>query len=378
MFQTIDPRDRELARLLVHHSVRARQSDLVYIQCIGADTLGLGAALVEEVTAVGAAPYLQFTEPEIQRAYIAATGRESLARLAEFEAVQMKNTTCYIGIRGGDNVFETADVPQEKMDAYRSILYRPVHLELRVKKTRWCVLRYPNSSMAQLSKTSRAGFADFYYKVCCVDYAQMDRAVQPLKALMEKTDAVHIKGAGTDLRFSIKDIPVVPCTGSHNIPDGECFTAPVKDSINGVIRYNAPTVESGFGFEDITLTFKDGKIVDAKAADAAQTKKLNEVLDQDPGARFVGEFAVGFNPHILHPMRDILFDEKIAGSIHMAMGQCYEDASNGNDSALHWDLVHIQRPDYGGGELWFDNTLVRKDGLFVVDALKGLNPEAFG
>src|SRR5581483_3412957 len=203
--------------------------------------------------------------------------------------------------------------------------------------------------------------------------AKMSRAMQPLKQMMEKTDEVRLKGPNdTDLTFSIKDIPAIPCDGNRNIPDGEVFTAPVRDSVNGVIHFNAPTIYRGVTHNDIRLTFKNGKIVDATST---ASDKLNEVLDSDPGARYVGEFAIGFNPYCTKPMKDILFDEKIAGSIHFTPGACYDEASNGNKSDIHWDMVMRQTPDVGGGEIKFDGKLVRKDGIFVVDELKGLNPE---
>ncbi len=379
MLGPIDPRDVQLADVLVNYSVAAKPGDLVYIECIGADTMRLGAALVEATTRAGAAPYLHYTDHEIQRRMIMEADECSLKRLGAFEKIQMEDTQCYIGIRGSDNIFERSDIPREQSDLYSKLVYRPVHLDIRVNKTRWCVLRYPNASMAQLAQKSTAGFAEFYYRVCCVDYARMAEAAKPLKDLMARTDRVRLVSPGTELAFSIKDIPVVPCCGNHNIPDGECFTAPVRDSINGVVQFNTPTVEgnSQQPFDNIRLEFKDGKVVDARGANAEQTRKLNEVLDRDEGSRFVGEFAVGFNPGVLEPMRDILFDEKICGSFHMALGNAYEDAFNGNRSALHWDLVCIQRPEYGGGEIWFDDVLIRKDGIFVLDELRGLNPDAY-
>jgi len=280
----------------------------------------------------------------------------------------------YVGLRGAPNRFELADVPREKMDIYTKNIRIPVHLEERVKNTRWCVLRFPNSSMAQLAETSREAFAEYYYRVCTVDYAAMQKAIEPLREWMEKTDHVEIRGPQTQLEFSIKDIPVVPCYGSHNIPDGECFTAPVRDSVNGTVLFNTQTIWEDAPYANMHLTFKDGKIVEAKADNEDQTRRLNAVLDQDEGARYVGEYSLAFNPQILHPMKDILFDEKIAGSLHMAMGNAYEnEADNGNRSGLHWDMVCIQRPEYGGGEIYFDGELIRKDGVFVPESLAGLN-----
>ena len=239
-------------------------------------------------------------------------------------------------------------------------------------KTRWVVLRYPNAAMAQLSGTSVEAFEDFYFQVCNLDYSKMAKAMESLVAYMNRTDKVRLVGPGTDLTFSIKDIPAIPCAGNMNIPDGEVYTAPVRDSVNGTLTYNTPSLYQGFTYENISLEFKDGKIVKATAND---TERINQVFDMDEGARYIGEFAIGVNPYVLHPMKDILFDEKICGSIHFTPGNCYDDAYNGNKSAIHWDLVLIQRPEYGGGEIYFDDVLIRKDGRFVVPELECLNPE---
>jgi len=280
----------------------------------------------------------------------------------------MTRADAYIGVRGSDNPFDMSDIDGKKVEAHQKLFYRPVHLEERVKRTRWVVLRYPNNAMAQLAETSQEKFEDFYFEVCCADYAKMSKAQDKLKALMDATDKVQIKAPGTDLTFSIKDISIVKCDGERNIPDGEVYTAPVRDSINGTIAYNTPSLYHGNLYEKINFTFENGKIV--KATCAGDDKKLNEILDTDEGARFVGEFAIGVNPFILHPMKDTLFDEKIAGSFHFTPGQCYDEAPNGNQSTIHWDLVLIQRADYGGGEMFFDDKLIRKDGVFVDDDLE--------
>lgn len=377
MYGPIDSRDRELAKLIVNYSVHAQKGDLVMIEAVGEQTLGLAAACLKEAARLNAAPYLVFVEPRIQREYLFEAGEPSMKRLGEFEKAQMENVDCYIGIRGADNIFETADVPSDKLDLHMKHVRQPVHLDIRVNRTRWCVMRYPNPAMAQLASRSTADFADFYYSVCLVDYLKMAEAAAPLAALMKRTDKVSITGPGTELEFSIKDVPVVPCCGNHNIPDGECFTAPVRDSINGTVQFNTPTAESGSPYENIRLKFEKGQVVEAEAGNKEQTARLEKVLNRDEGARYIGEFAVGFNPLVRVPMRDILFDEKIAGSFHMALGNAYGDADNGNRSSLHWDLVCIQRPEYGGGEICFDDVLIRRDGEFVLEELAGLNPEAY-
>lgn len=294
-------------------------------------------------------------------------------QIAEIERAQMEKMQCYIGARGNHNVSELSDVPSANQRIFESTVWKQVHHQVRIKKTRWVVLRWPTSSMAQLAEMSTEAFEEFYFNVCTLDYAKMSRAMQPLKAMMEATDQVHLKGPGeTDLTFSIKGIPAVACDGKLNIPDGEVFTAPVRNSINGVIRFNCPTMYRGATHNDVRLVFREGKVVEATSTN---TEKLREILYSDEGASYVGEFAIGFNPYCTRAMKDILFDEKIAGSIHLTPGACYDEASNGNKSDIHWDLVMRQTPDVGGGEMWFDGKLVRKDGRFVVKELEGLNPE---
>jgi aminopeptidase len=282
----------------------------------------------------------------------------------------MKQMDAYIAVRGGDNISEMADVPSDRIQLVSKKL-KPA-LDHRVKQTRWCILRWPSPSMAQQAAMSTEQFENFFFDVCTLDYSKMQPGMKALKELMESSDLVEIKGPGTDLRFSIKGIPAISCGGTHNIPDGEVFTAPVKNSVQGVLSYNAPSIYQGTAFDSLRLEFKDGKAVNATANN---TQRLNHILDSDAGARYIGEFALGFNPHILHPMRDVLFDEKIAGSFHFTPGQCYEQADNGNKSQVHWDMVCVQREDYGGGTIHFDGKLIRENGRFVPKALQALNPE---
>lgn len=282
----------------------------------------------------------------------------------------MKGMQAYIAVRGSENNSELSDVPAEKLNMYSSVL-QPV-LDYRVNETKWVVLRYPNNAMAQLAGTSLEKFENFYFDVCTLDYRKMADAMDPLVDLMNRTDKVRVKGPGTDITFSIKDIPAVKCCGERNIPDGEVYSAPVKDSMNGIISYNTPSEEQGFTYENIVFEIKDGKITKATSND---NDRINKLLDTDDGSRYFGEFALGVNPYILHPMKDTLFDEKICGSFHLTPGASYEDAPNGNRSSVHWDLVMIQREDYGGGEIYFDDRLIRKDGLFVLPELKCLDPK---
>ncbi len=368
-FLMADPRYAKLATLLTSFSTKLVDGDKVLI-----DAFDIPAEMVVELVRaarhLGAVPLVQIHQARIAREIAMGATEDQLDFSSSHELARMKKMQAYIAIRGGHNITELSDVPPEQMKLV-SRKMKPV-LDWRVKKTRWCVLRWPTPSMAQLAGMSSEAFEDFFFNVCTLDYHKMVPGMRALKELMDKTDHVEIRGPGTELDFSIKGIPAVMCGGSHNIPDGEVFTAPVKDSVRGHVTFNAPTIYQGTAFDSVRLGFQDGKIVDATANN---TEKLNQILDSDAGARFIGEFSLAFNPHILHPMRDILFDEKIRGSFHFTPGQCYEETENGNRSQVHWDMVNIQREDYGGGTIRFDGKLIREQGRFIPKALQGLNPE---
>ncbi len=370
----MDERIKTLAGNLVNYSCQVKPGDKVYLHYTGESTKPLAKALVRAVYEAGGLPFLHCTDSQLLRLQLMECTKEQMELAAEVDGLEMSKMDCYIAVRGSDNVSELSDVPADRMALYEKYYVTPVHHGIRVPKTRWVVLRYPNDAMAQLCGTSTESFEDFYFRVCNLDYSRLAAAMEPLVALMEHTDKVRLVGPGTDLTFSIQGIPAIPCAGRMNIPDGEVYTAPVRGSVNGTLRYNVPSVFQGFTYEDICLRFKDGRIVEAEAND---TERINRVFDTDEGARYVGEFAIGVNPYILKPMKDTLFDEKIMGSIHFTPGNCYDDAPNGNSSSIHWDLVWIQRPEYGGGEIWFDDVLIRKDGRFVLPKLLGLNPENF-
>jgi aminopeptidase len=329
--------------------------------------------LVRQAAALGAVPAVTTKQNTVLRELYCTATEESMSLAGEVERYRMERMDAYVGVRGSLNIGEFGDVPSERMKLYQRHWWHPVHSELRVRQTRWVVLRWPTPSMAQAAGMSTESFENFYFDVCTMDYAAMERACQPLVDRMQRADRVHILGPGTDVTFSIRSIPAIPCFGKRNIPDGECFTAPVRDSIEGTLTFNAPTIYQGVGFENVKLSLVAGRIVEATSSN---TRRLNEILDSDEGARYVGEWSFGFNPHILSPMKDILFDEKIAGSFHFTPGNAYDIADNGNRSEVHWDMVMIQRAEWGGGEIWFDNELIRKDGLFVPEDLTGLNPES--
>jgi aminopeptidase len=366
-----DPRFTKLANLLINYSCRVKKGDRVLIEVTDVPD-EMGIELLRAVREAGGIPLIDLRHSRVTREVLRGTDDNHATFVRDLELARMKKIQCYIAIRGADNMSENSDVPSNRMSLYSKII-RPV-LDWRVNKTRWVVLRWPTPSMAQSAGMSTEAFEKLYFDVCTMDYRKMAKAMIPLWKRMKSANRVHIKSPGTDLTFSIKGIGAKMCEGLLNIPDGEVFSCPVKDSVNGVIQYNTPTIYSGTKFENVRLEFKDGKIIKATSSN---TKRLNEILDTDPGARYIGEFAIGFNPYITNPMCDILFDEKIAGSLHFTPGQAYGIADNGNRSAVHWDMVLIQRKEWGGGEIWFDGELIRKDGMFVTKDLEAVESTEF-
>ncbi|MGG1630251.1 aminopeptidase [Rossellomorea sp. NRS-1567] len=365
-----DPRLERLAEVLLTHSLKLVEGEKLFIMGEHS-TKPLVKEVLQKAYEMGVIPYYELGDQELLRIMATHAKPEQMILQNKWNMEKYQDIDAFLNISSEANDAEMSEVPAEQWQLLMPHMKESNDYLIQNKK--WALLNYPNPSLAQKAKMSYDTFFDYLLEVCTVDYKQMEEAQKPLKELMDKTDKVRITGEGTDLTFSIKDIPSVMCFGERNIPDGEVYTAPVKDSVNGTITYNTPTLYRGFSFNNVSLTFENGKILKATAD---KTKELNDILDTDEGARFIGEFALGVNPKINEPMLDILFDEKINGSFHFTPGQAYEGADNGNRSSVHWDMVCIQRPEYDGGEIYFDDVLIRKDGLFVVEELKGLNPDA--
>jgi aminopeptidase len=370
-----DQRNEVLANILLTYSVDLQPGEKIMLEIRGQETLELAKEIIKQATQLGGVPFWYYNDSSVTRRFVQGASEAQVEAFGQLHLKLMKEFDAWLGLYAPDNPFEFADVEADQMALYSRLYADPVQLKERVRNTKWCLLTFPTNSMAQLGEMSKEAYEDLYYNVCCLNYAKMSQAMDHLVELMERADRVRIAGPGTDLSFSIEGLPVVKCDGKENIPDGEVFTAPVRDSINGHITFNTPALERGFLFNDIRLEFEAGKVVDASCQ--GRTDKLNEILDTDEGARYTGEFALGVNPFIHRVMNDALFDEKIAGSLHLALGQCGRETPNGNDSAIHWDIVLMQTEEYGGGELYFDGELIRKDGKFVDQELEqSLSAEA--
>ncbi|QDV33641.1 aminopeptidase [Tautonia plasticadhaerens] len=369
-----DPRWDTLSETLLRHSTRLKAGETLLIECIDLEDDTLARLLVRKASRMGATALIDLKRASIIREQLKEATEAQLRAWADAESYRMDRVQAYIALRGSQNISELADVPPDRMNLYNEHFMTPVHFQRRIKNTRWCVLRLPGPGMAQQAGMSTEAFEDFYFEACNVDYPRLGRALRPLADRMEAAREVHITGPETDLRFSIEGIPVVPCAGEMNIPDGEVFTAPVRDSIEGQIRFNAPTIYQGAAYDGIRLVFERGKIVEA-SCEAGDSERLNRIFRADEGASYVGEWSLGCNPKVQKPMRDILFDEKIAGSFHLTPGNAYDEADNGNRSKIHWDLVQIQTPEFGGGTVSFDGEPIRVDGKFVDEELSPLDPE---
>jgi aminopeptidase len=371
-----DPRFTKLAKTLVQHSMQVKPGDKVLVEAFDIPT-DFTVEFIDVIVKAGGLPLVSTYHQPVLRAMFKHATEAQMKTLGKVEKLRMQSVDCYAGLRGSHNIAEMSDVPKDRMEIYEKHWWNEVHSKIRVPKTRWVVLRWPTPSMAQNAGMSTEAFEDFYFDVCAgVNYGKMAKAAEPLADLMRKTDKVEIKGPGeTHLTFSIKGIGAEPCNGDRNIPDGECYSCPTLDSCEGVVKFNAETLYRGTVFNGIRLVMKKGKVVEATADSKQATEKLNDILDADKGARYIGEWSLGYNPLVTKPMRDILFDEKIAGSFHFTPGKAYEGVGNGNKSQIHWDMVCIQRPEFGGGTIEFDGKLVRKDGLFVPKILQGLNPD---
>lgn len=370
-----DQRNETLAGILLTYSLGLHSGEKLMIDVRGQDTLELAKEIIRQATELGGIPFLYYNDPSLTRVWIQGASEEQFEVFGQLHLKLMKEMDAWLCLHGPDNPFDLADVDGRQLQLYQRLYAEPVHLQERVRNTKWCILDYPTNSMAQLAERSKEAFEDFYYDVCCLDYARMSEAMDRLVEIMEHTDVVRILSPGTDLTFSIKSMPAVKCDGKENIPDGEVFTAPVRDSVNGQITFNIPALERGLLFNNIRLEFREGRVVDASCQ--GDTDPLNEILDTDQGARYVGEFALGVNPMITRPMKDTLFDEKLAGSLHLALGRCGRETPNGNESAIHWDIVLVQTEERGGGEVYFDGELIRRDGRFVDQELEeSLSAEA--
>ncbi len=369
----MDPRIEKAAKTILHHSVRAQTGDKVLIHAVDRGD-ALVEALVKEAYDSKLVPFVELERTDVRRAILEGATGEQLAMMAKPSADLMTQMDCYVNIDAEENSSEFSNVSQDQMSLYTQ--YYRSQINAARKNLRWVSLTYPTVGMAQNADMSLSEFSDYYFQLMGMDYDKLEAAMLPMAERMRAADQVRIVAPGTDLTVSLKGFTALIAAGEHNLPDGEIASTPVRDSMNGTISFNIPSMHNGFLFKDIKLTFKDGKVVEAEAND---TERFLKEISLDEGCRYIGEFSMGTNPYVNNPVHDTLFDEKMWGSMHMALGACYNfpGRDNNNRSCIHWDLILNHRPEYGGGEVWLDGELVRKDGLYVPKELQCLNPDQY-
>jgi len=373
-----DPRDVKLAELLVNYSIDLKKGENVYLLTDSVETLPLFLEVYKKIISVGGYPYPHILlDPHLSAEafdyiWMKYASEEQLHHFSEIKYHEMKAMHAYIRIGGPANKQHLAGISRERI-ALRQKVTKPI-LDERLRK-KWVVTRYPTPSMAQAANMSTEDFINFYYNACLIDWQQQEQLQEKIKNVFEKGKIIRIIGENTDLRFSIEHRKVIKCYGKckHladlgiwegcNMPDGEIYIAPVENSAEGYIKYTYPYNKEGEIISGIFFRFEHGKIVEYKAEVNQEALKI--MLETDEGAKRIGEFGIGTNDGIQRFVNDVLFDEKIAGTVHVTPGNAYEGSGGLNKSAVHADIVKDLRKEYGGGEIQVDGETVQKDGKWT-------------
>jgi len=357
----MDPRIREHAETIVDHSVDIQEGDRVVIQ-LPSEAEDLAVALHELCGERGASPIWIAHSQRASRAYLRNGGTEY--ETPDHQQALYEETDAFIIARGGANVTETSDVPPENNAAYRRAV-KPVQEE-RLSK-RWCLTQFPTSGHAQLAGMSTEAYQNFVWDAVSLDWdAQREFQAEMVDRLDGADEVRIVAGDETDLTFSIAGNETLNDYGEKNLPGGEVFTAPVADSVEGSVYFDIPLYRQGREIKDVRLTFEDGEVVDHSAAVGEDL--LTEILDTDDGARRIGEFGVGMNRAIDQVTYNMLFDEKIGDTIHLAVGSAYKETvgedNERNESAEHVDMIVDMSQD---SKIELDGEVVQQDGTFVFE-----------
>ncbi len=355
----VDPRVRKLAEILVDYSTKVKKGDRVLIDA-DVDAHPLILEVYKLCLQRGAYPRVKIRYPGLAYIFFKYASAEQVRYFPEVEYYEIKHTDVYIRIRAPRNLRELESVDPTKISERMKVL-KPI-LDWRVDKTRWVVVDYPTPALAQEAGMSMEEYEDFLFKACLIDWKELSKKLHKLKEILDKTDKVKIIGEDTELEFSIKGRVAIVADGEKNMPDGEVFTSVLEDSVNGYIYFDLPAVYLGRVVEGVRLEFKDGVVV--KASARVNEELLKRILETDEGARRIGEFGIGLNYNITRPTKNILFDEKIGGTIHLALGRGYKETLSKNESAIHWDLIKDMRKK--GSRIYFDGKLVFEDGKWLI------------
>ena len=354
----LDSRWEQLADILVNYSTTTRSGDRVLITMMETDTWPLARAVHAAAIKVGAHPHIEFQSTLLQRDLMLEGDPNQFDNEHELQRKGMEWADVYIGLRGASNPHELNGIAAERITAFRRALGKIS--ALRIEKTRWVLVRVPNSSFAQQAGFSTDEMMEFFFNATLLDWQEESKRYETIRKKMQPTEKIRIVGNGTDLSLSTIGRTYQIDDGHINMPGGEIYTAPTDDSAEGSISFEFPAVFAGQFIEGIRLQFSKGEVVEA-TADKNQ-KLLLDLIGMDAGAKRIGEFGVGTNYSISRYCYDLLFDEKIGGTVHIALGRAYPECGGINKSAFHWDLIKDLREE---GALYLDGKKVLEKGMFL-------------
>jgi len=371
MENTEDPRLEEFAEVLVNRATHVEEGDNVYLLCKSLESLPLFREVRRQVIKRGGMPHEHLLYDTMNGAgaadydWFKHADSNQLETLSRAKKQEMEKMDAYIRIGGGDNTQDLSGIHPEKISEWKSTTREILNERLSKK---WVATRFPTKSMAQNAGMSTQEFEEMVFEAVTADYSDISKRNKKVKELVDGAEEVRIKSKDTDIRMSLENREGVSADGKNNIPDGEVFYAPVKDSIEGYISFTYPGVDSGTEVHGIKLWFENGKIVDFQAE--KNEDYLEKMINTDEGSKYVGELGLGTNRQITEFTKDTLFDEKIAGTVHMAIGRAYEECapeSKRNESAIHWDIVNDLRSRAGGGKIIVDGKVVQEDGKWIFE-----------
>jgi aminopeptidase len=355
----MDNRWKKLGDLLVNYSVEVKPGEKVIVAMVEPETYPLVLAVYEACIKAGAYPQVQFLSEELNRCLLKYGNEEQIERVPEIEKYGMEWADAYLGLRGAHNLDVFWDIPAGRLADFRRTMGKVS--TMRWENTRWCLVRVPNSAFADQAGIDEETITEMFFEACLLDWRELSKEWRRLAELFNRGTQVHVVGHDTDLRFSVDGRTWVVADGKVNMPDGEIATSPVESTVDGEINFELPGVLGGRLVHDLHLRWKKGKLVEATSS--TNQDFLQALIHTDAGSGLIGEFAFGTNPAVTHFCKDILIDEKIGGTIHIALGRAYPMTGGTNDSAIHWDIIKDFRKE---GQVFLNDKLIFEKGTFLV------------
>lgn len=355
----MDKRWQKLGDLLVNYSMKVQPGEKVMIAMKEVETYPLMYAIYRATLKAGGFPQVQFISEELNRLIMKNGTKEQIDWLPAIEMYGMEWADVYFGLRSAHNLNVHWDIDSKILSAHRKAMGKVS--TARWEKTRWCLLRVPNAALAEQAQVDEQTITDMWFNACLLDWPEVSKEWKRWAEILEKGKEVHVVGKNTDLTLSVEGRGWHVADGISNMPDGEIATSPITSSVNGQIYFDFPGVLGGRLVHDMKLRWENGKLVEATSS--TNQDFLTSVVNTDPGASKIGEFAIGTNPEVKLFCKDILIDEKIGGTIHIALGRAYPGTGGKNQSAIHWDIIKDMRDE---GEIYLDGKLIFKNGKVLL------------